>query len=354
MPNPQDPESTLVDIPARLFQNNSLVVVSKSCWGGGATVKAGDEEIFGSRNFDTRFFKRGGIMLISKERLKPLEDVITRLTGYMAGVGRPFLTRGITIIKNSEWPEISKKIKECQVEMQTAREEFLAIYPDLVAARTTEFDSAHPEYAGRLGRYFPDTAALEKSFDIRYVSFAITDASGLAEVFGEERERLRNVASQYVDSLAAEFRGSILEAAQAFKESIEKGSSAANESVNQRSVSAFRSFLERIEKNDFLGDQEVSRLLGDLKLGIKNVADWKVTGGNLQVDEIKRSLDSIIKVASDEASAAVVARSFIGADIDIEAEVDAPAMSVPVGGFSGEMDVEVDSGDSVVADLGQS
>jgi hypothetical protein len=334
--------ATAVDIPARLFQNNSLVVITKSCWGGGATVKEGDEEIFGSREFDARFFKRGGIVLVGKSHLEPLQEIITRLTGYMGGVGKMFLTRGITIIKNSEWPEISKKIKECQLEMQVRTEAFLANYPDLVAARTEEFDSAHPEHRGRLARYFPDVAELEKSFGIRYVSFAITDASGLEEVFSEERQRLRSVASQYVDSLAQEFRKSILDAVVAFKQSIEKANGSAGEKVNQRSVDGFKNFLERIERNDFLGDKEIMSLMNDLKFGIQRVEDWKVTGGNLQVDEIRKSLEAVIQVASDEGAAISVARGFISSE-DIEIEAESPHLLIPVGGFMSMSEEEIET-----------
>ncbi len=330
MPDTTTTDPTTVDIPARLFANNSLVIITKSCWGGGSTVKEGDEEIFGANNFDSNFFKRGGVSLVAKEHLQPFHEVITRLTGYMGGMGRMFLTRGITLIKNDQWREIRARIEESQVEMEAHKVAFLANYDSIMEARVRAFNEAHPAFRGRLDRYFPPISELEKSFGITYVSFAITDPEGLAEAFSGERDRLRVVASQYVDSLAAEFRQTILESVTAFKTSIEKAGTSDSHTVNTRSLNAFRSFLNRIESNDFLGDREVMTLLNDLKFGIQNVEDWKVADGNLQIDQIKRSLDAIVTVASDEGAAASLARNFISAPVDeIENDVfDGPVVSV--------------------------
>jgi hypothetical protein len=153
---------------------------------------------------------------------------------------------------------------------------------------------------------------------------------------------LRSVASQYVDSLAQEFRKSILDAVVAFKQSIEKANGSAGEKVNQRSVDGFKNFLERIERNDFLGDKEIMSLMNDLKFGIQRVEDWKVTGGNLQVDEIRKSLEAVIQVASDEGAAISVARGFISSE-DIEIEAESPHLLIPVGGFMSMSEEEIET-----------
>lgn len=326
------------NISARLFKNNSLVVVKKSCWGGGSTVRRGDEEIFGSTNFDSNFFKRGGVMLVSKVHLEPFQSIIGKLSAYMSAMGKMFLTRGITIVRNDRWPEIQKVIREAQAEMETQKEIFLANYPEIVQARTQAFDSAHPEHAGRLNPYFPSPQELEKSFEISFVTFVISDSEAIGEIFAEERSRLRGVASQFVDSLAVEFRQTVLESVVAFKESIEKS----EDSVHGKSVNGFRRFLDRIESQDFLGDKQVSELLQNLKFGIDRVDNWKISNGNLELNEVREQLAAVIDIASKGETSDVV-RAFAmaeEADVTLDDMGDSMLPVMNVGdGMEGEIEI---------------
>lgn len=318
------PEETPIqtsNISARLFANNSLVILSQSCWGGTATVRPGDEEIFGSTNFDDKFFKRGSIVLVDKAHLEGFKKVISRLNGYVSGVGKMFMIRGISIVKNSEMEAIVEKVKEAQEEMARLRETFVGQYESIVRARCRSFDEAHPQHAGRLDTYFPPVARIERSFNIRFVNFVITDSQGLEEVFEEGREALRRVTGQYVADMAGEFRKTILESVVAFRNSMDSTAAENEGSLNKRKIKAFTDFIDKIQRNDFLGDEQMTNMLKDVRQGVERIESWSaedIKGDSEHMVELKKAMETIITTASDEGSIAGVVAPFGLDAVDVD------------------------------------
>jgi hypothetical protein len=144
--------SHCMNVAPSLFKANILIIVGFNLWGGTATVKPGDEAIFGSPNFDHKFFKRGGIILVDPAQLEEFQKERSRLVSWLNGVGQTFLVPGMRIFKKSEAHEVFQKVRECRIKFEELAEKFLANYDSIVLARTQQFDVDHPEHVGRLNR----------------------------------------------------------------------------------------------------------------------------------------------------------------------------------------------------------
>lgn len=301
-----DPSDVQTNVAPALFRNNILIVVGFNCWGGTATVRTGDEAIFGAENFDHKFFKKGSIVLIDPVHLEPFEKERSKMVSWLKAVGRPFFVPGMRMYKKTEAEEVFQKVRECRVRFAELAQEFLDKYDEIVRARIEVFDAEHPENTGRLNKYYPEIGKLQNSFGVNCVPVSISDVEGLDQVCAEEKDSFRNHVRSLVGEMAAEFRGTIVEAATAFKVGIAKAAESESGDMNSRTVSSFRKFLDRVEKHDFLDDKQMKEMVRQMRFGVEKVQDWNVKSDPSIKELIGGQLDDVIRAAQDEASTAAV------------------------------------------------
>ena len=304
-----DPSEVQTNVAPALFRDNILIVVGFNCWGGTATVRTGDEAIFGAENFDHKYFKKGSIVLIDAVHLEPFEKERSKLVGWLKGVGRPFFVPGMRMYKKSEAEEVFQKVRECRVRFAELAQEFLDKYEEIVEARIRVFDQDHPENTGRLNKYFPALGKLQNSFGVHCVPVSISDVDGLEQVCADEKDSFRTHVRSLVGDMAAEFRQTIVEAATAFKTGITKAAESESGDMNSRTVTAFRNFLNKVEKHDFLNDKQMQEMIRKMRFGMENVQNWNVKEEPSIRELIGTQLDEVITTAQDEASTAAVVSS---------------------------------------------
>jgi len=333
-------------IPEALFRDNSIVAVEFNCWSGTATVKEGDEDIFGARNFDKNFFKRGSVILCDKERLKAFQNRQERLSSYLDGIGgERFPIISGRVFKNKLLPQVIEAIHECMADIDALRSIFRDTFPAERDRRIREFDERHPDHRGRLSAYYDSLGDVTNKFGVQYAMFKIADLDAHNRILEDEKNALRIHCRNFLEQAAANFRKSVVDAALAFRRGIEKASGPDGSGVvHSRSVSAFKNFLERVENHDLLDDKQMRDMLNGMKTQVFNIQSWDVKGDAEAMDEIKRHLDSIVSVGEAEGEASVIAQNYsIGmsdgeaVEIESEAAVSATLLATE------DDDVEIES-----------
>lgn len=337
--------SHCMNVAPSLFKANILIIVGFNLWGGTATVKPGDEAIFGSPNFDHKFFKRGGIILVDPAQLEEFQKERSKLVSWLNGVGQTFLVPGMRIFKKSEAHEVFQKVRECRIKFEELAEKFLANYDSIVLARTQQFDVDHPEHVGRLNQYYPSATKLATSFGVRCVPVSISDVDGMEDICSEEKDTFRMHIRSVVGELATEFRQTVSDAIGIFQKGINKADESESGDINSRTVTAFKAFLDRIEKNDFLGDDVVMKMIRDVRLNVSGIEDWNVKNNPVIRDVIGEQLNGIIRLAEDSVStAAVVSALSIRNSSDVVVSNELMQEATSLGGLgSMSSDVVIDT-----------
>lgn len=303
----------LMEIPKSLFQDNTIIAVEFNCWSGVATVREGDEEIFGSRNFDADFFKRGGVILCDKEMLKVFQNRQARLANWLdeKANGQKLPVISGRMFKNEMVPEVVEQILDCKRDIDEIRRIFLDKFPEEKAFRINQFNAKHPEAYGRLDAYYEDIKDLGKKFDVNYWPFGLTDTAAYSDILDDERNTFRANCRLLMEQTAANFRKSVVDAALSFKAGMDRASGTESGIVHARSVKAFQDFLERIERNDFLNDKQMHDMLSDMKHKVFNIASWDVKSDEEAMVSIKAHLDEIVSLGSQEGAISVVVENYI-------------------------------------------
>lgn len=343
-------------IPATLFRDNTLVIVRLSCWTGVTTVKRGDEEVFGSTSFDDRFFKRGGVIICDKERLRSFTNRQNALVNWMNNRGSSFfMIPGCRIFKNELMPEVAQRIADCKRDIDEICDVFLDLYPEEVERRIREFDDSHPESVGRLNKYFPSISDLRDKFGIKSMPIKISDVAEAEKIFQDESNTMRSHIQSFLSDIASEFRQKAVEAALSFKQGMDKASKSEGGSVHGKSVKAFQEFLSRIKSNDFLGDKKMTDMLDDMRDKVFAVKSWNVNGDEEAMEAIRSHLDEIVKMGEDEGETSAVIESYVIRSSGYEAqeveEWDGASVTRMVSVPDSDPEIDDDEGDVVfVAD----
>jgi hypothetical protein len=330
---------TCQSIPEALFRDNSIVTVQFNCWTGVATVREGDEGIFGARNFDATFFKRGGVILCNREMLKMFQNRQERLSAYLDGIGgEKFPLINGRVFKNQSLPTVMSAIRECEADIETMKSVFMDAFPRERNDRIRQFNEAHPESAGRLDAYYDALGDVASKFGVQYAMFRIADVSAHLQIIEDEKNALRVHCRNFMEQAAANFRKSVVEAAIAFRRGIEKASGPDGSGVvHTRSVKSFRSFLDRIQNHDLLDDKKMREMIDSMRSKVFNIEGWDVQSDKEAMDAVKAHLDEIVSVGSKEGEASAVVREYsIGAGLSdsivLEAEPAGSSIDIPTSG----------------------
>lgn len=302
-------------IPPRLLVDNSILSVSMSCWTGVATIKKGDEEIFGLRSIDERVFKRGSLILCRKDLIDPIRKKQQSLSSWLDTMGVRFgMIRGARLIKRELLEETVDHIESCGFEIEEMARQFAIDYESEIDffISTIRRDQQDPDLAELRARsYLPRTSELHKKFAVSCCGMQISQADELESILRDERNRFSQKVNEFIHETAAEFRKCAVEAAIAFKQGIEKASSEdGNGKVHGKTVNSFRRFLDRFQNVDMLGDKQMTKALEDMKSKVFSVEAWQTSDAET-MSVIKAHLDEVIRIGEDEGSAAAVADDYI-------------------------------------------
>jgi len=294
-------------IAPALFKNASLLDFQFPQWSGMTTPKDADLEITGVTNVDSDFFKKGTIQLIDKEAMQPFVQLKNRCVHLLdhlmdAPIGRT------KFVNNDDFRErIRPALVKAREEFSQMLEIFCSVtYPQNRQARIDRFNQAHPEWSGRLDDYFPSTQEIREKFDFSWGLVKISDVDALDAVMAEEASEMREKMKSFAVDLAANFRKSAVQAALAFRRGIDR----AKNQVDSRAVGAFRDFLGRLDREDFLGDVQMKELLNSMKARVFSVDQWRVDDQS-SMEEIRRYLDEVVTLGQNEGDAAAVAVNYI-------------------------------------------
>lgn len=316
MPELNENIAPAINIAPALFLDNKLIRISFSCWTATATIKDGDEGILGVQSLDGKFFKRGGIILADKDRLEPFLKKQRQIAGWLSTMGTTFnLIPGSYIFTKDYVEKVMEELDKHRLEIDRMAEEFVRDYPAYRDNRIREFNEAHPEVAGRLDRYFSETQNLDKlrrKFGLSYFWIRIADDEECERIIQNEQNLFRTHMRSFAADLAAEFRRSAVEAALAFKKGIDNAGQNDTGMVNSRSVTAFKSFLERMERHNFLKDRQMTAMLQSMREKVLAVGEWNVNSDPATMSVIKAHLDEVVRVGQEEGAAQGVVSSLIG------------------------------------------
>jgi hypothetical protein len=188
-------------------------------------------------------------------------------------------------------------------------------------------------------------AQLATSFGVRCVPVSISDVDGMEDICSEEKDTFRMHIRSVVGELATEFRQTVSDAIGIFQKGINKADESESGDINSRTVTAFKAFLDRIEKNDFLGDDVVMKMIRDVRLNVSGIEDWNVKNNPVIRDVIGEQLNGIIRLAEDSVStAAVVSALSIRNSSDVVVSNELMQEATSLGGLgSMSSDVVIDT-----------
>lgn len=304
------------NLAPRLLIDNSILAVSMSCWTGVATIKKGDEEIFGLTSMDERVFKRGALILCRKPLIDPIRKKQQALSCWMDTMGVRFgMIRGARLIKKDLLEEVVNHIETCGFEIEEMAEQFAEEYERteidffISTIRRGQQDPDLAEFRART--YLPKLHQLRKKFAISCCGMQISQAEELENILRDERNRFGQQVNEFIRETAIEFRKCAVEAAIAFKSGIEKASAEdGNGKVHGKTVNSFKRFLDRFHNVDMLGDKQMTRVLEEMKSKVFSIEAWQ-TNDEETMGVIKSHLNEVIRLGEDEGSAAAVADQYI-------------------------------------------
>jgi len=320
MPEQNSTEQT-VNISPALFKHGSMILCEIALWSGSATPSDDDLSILGIQNFDKTFFKKGPMTLVSPEALKPFASIKGKAMARIESYGKATPFGKVMLIQHDDFKEhVRPFLQEMKADFFRLVDDFcFNLYSKEREQRINLFNERHPDHAGKLDRYFPAPAAVRKSYNFFWSLFEIKDVAGLDEVFQEEAEELRGKMRNFVYELAGEFRKTATSAALAFRKGIDR----AKGKVDARAIDSFKEFLDRIEREDFLGDKDMRAALEDMKTKVFSIKDWTVKDQK-SLDEVRQYLDEVVRIGEQEGASSAVATSFlreVSAETQMEIEV---------------------------------
>jgi hypothetical protein len=205
----------------------------------------------------------------------------------------------------SDIPEVQRFLREeiCP-EYQAELDAFVAKMPRIRQERIELFDSLYPDKAGFLADKYPDEAQIREKF--RADCFMLNWAPPqLEQVAQEQIEQFERQTQDFVQELALDLRKTAVEACLAFKKALSTKSG----DVNERAIEKFRNMLDRIERHNILGDDQMVSLIQRIRTNVFSVNNWS-TETDLK-EQIKNHLDEVVQMGEDEGAAAAVASSFV-------------------------------------------
>jgi len=291
----------------RHLQTFGILVGSKiSSWSGTFTPPReflGDEV---SRAIAEGLSRQGPIVLVPQQELKGFAAIRARVDGYLRRIGHPFpLFNGAFFVMLSDIPEVQRFLREeiCP-EYQAELDAFIAKMPRIRQERMELFDSLYPEKAGFLADKYPDEQQIREKF--RADCFMLNWAPPqLEQVAQEQIEEFERQTQDFVQELALDLRKTAVDACLAFKKALSTKSG----DVNERAIEKFRNMLDRIERHNILGDNQMVSLIQRIRTNVFSVSNWS-TETELK-EQIKAHLDEVVEMGEDEGAAAAVASNFV-------------------------------------------
>jgi hypothetical protein len=191
-------------------------------------------------------------------------------------------------------PKVLKSLQDLRVDFFKAVEKFVTEYPTLKAEMLAEF----PQLASSLEPFYPSPAAVRASFHFdvsHYTTSPVTLGDDLlAQAKIEVEEDLMKKIDSFLSDTVKNTHMIFLTELQAVKEKLDGG-----EKVNAKTIKKIHEMIETAKTKDVAGDTEFLAMLDDFKKKFTVDASKEKSFK----DEIKDSLDAVMKAAGDEKAA---------------------------------------------------
>lgn len=296
-------ETYEIDITADLFKRASLLSVSLGCWSGERAQDKNDEEAQ-KANVDEKLYKRGQKILVDPKTLKPFSLWRSRIAKHMARNATRFYIPGVWLVSHDVLPQVKTWLVDTRAKIQEDIQTFLDNYDTNRTAQIALFNETYPEKAGTFDADYPTVDALADKFRLTWVT-GNWQMSKLSEVAAEEAEEFRIRSRSYLEDLAGQLRITAAEACAEFL----KGLSCKSGEVNDKKIQRFKEFTAKFAANNFMNDEELTRLMGNITASTVNISGW--TSDEVTQSRIKEHLASIVELGKDEGAAAEVASAYV-------------------------------------------
>lgn len=289
------------------LQRFGILVGSKiTAWSGSYTPP---RELMGeqaSRPIAEGLARQGQIVLVPAEELKGFTSIRSRVDAYLHRIGHPFpLFNKAFFVMLDDIPTVERFMREEIVpEYQAELDAFIARLPRIRQERIELFDRLYPENAGFLNDKYPTDEEIREKFTVTSCMLNWAPPQ-LSQVTEQQVAQFERQAQDFVQELALDLRKTAVQACLAFKKALSTKSG----EVNERAIQKFRDMLDRIERHNILGDDQMVHLIQRIRSNVFSVNNWSTE--NELKELIKGHLDEVVQMGEDEGSAAAVVSQFV-------------------------------------------
>jgi len=281
-------------LSSKIFSRGVLVNISIGVWGGVTKQSAKDEEITGS-NRNPKVYGRGHKFLVDQKCIAPFLAYRTRLNHYTDAISYkiPGMMGGARFVPRTAYANLLKFLNRQKSLFDEQAAQFIQKYPELKERQILTFNEAYPESAGWLDDFYPKPEDLRSKFYYSWTPYCWTFSGAFEEVQKEMTKKLEDRALALMRHAVVDIRESIVEATQ----NMTKALGASKNTVNSRTVAAFKKRLEQMKDLNMFKDQWVDEIIDSTIKKVDSISDWSV-------EEVRKGdLAEVLKRMTSEVSA---------------------------------------------------
>jgi len=316
-----------IRLTEEIFSRAVLLSVTMSSWTGKSRQDADDIRSQGIQSEVEEakdVFIPGHKYLIEPKRLQPFGWFRSKIDYVLKQYSYPFPISGVRFIPKAHIGTVLDQLDTLERDFNAAVELFCSN----IDLYKTEMEQKYPVLWPNISKAFPSDEAIREKFGVSRCVFTWNQTQ-IDEISKRESERFLHATRSFMDEASDHFRQATIKAAASFKKALETDGK-----VNNRSVKAFKEFIDRFDGLNFFNDKEMESVIEKMKDFMDSEEKWVDKGEDKTVQEMRKNIskhiEDIIVCAEDKAARLAVVTSF-ERNVDLGEIPDLQAVSAEEG-----------------------
>lgn len=296
-----------IRLTEEIFSRAVLLSVTMSSWTGKSRQ---DEDDIRSQGLQAEIEDSKGVFipghkyLIDPSRLKPFGWFRSRIDYILKQYSYPFPISGVRFIPKAHISTVLDQLDDLEKDFNAAVEVFCSN----IDLYKTEMEQKFPALWPNISKAFPSDESIREKFGVSRCVFTWNQTQ-IDEISKRESERFLHATRSFMDEASDHFRQATIKAATSFKKALETDGK-----VNNRSIKAFKEFIDRFNGLNFFNDKEMENVIEKMKVFMEEEDKWVDKGEDKTVQEMRKNIskhiEEIVVCAEDKAARLAVVSNY--------------------------------------------